>query len=223
MGCMCKTTKWRLKPFWVRVLCLLHCLQHWLHGLATLVTNFVGVGPIFKISAAKCISSFWKDYWYYSCYPYYSYYRNKSPTSIRAINPSTPFVTWRRRRSSLTIKFLEFPPKNCNGYLHVMNGIRINDRIVDSQNFDSMLLRDLSFIIISRNTWRHLSLTLGNPDDLFSCLKATSSAGLVRIWKQWPLMQWLQCNTYFMKSWKVHFLVSRVVECNVNTKRFIIP
>ena len=90
MGCMCKTTKWRLKPFWVRVLCLLHCLQHWLHGLATLVTNFVGVGPIFKISAAKCISSFWKDYWYYSCYPYYSYYRNKSPTSIRAINPSTP-------------------------------------------------------------------------------------------------------------------------------------
>ena len=90
MGCMCKTTKWRLKPFWVRVLCLLHCLQHWLHGLATLVTNFVGVGPIFKISAAKCISSFWKDYWYYSCYPYYSYYRNKSPTSIRAINPTTP-------------------------------------------------------------------------------------------------------------------------------------
>ena len=89
MGCMCKTTKWRLKPFWVRVLCLLHCLQHWLHGLATLVTNFVGVGPIFKISAAKCISSFWKDYWYYSCYPYYSYYRNKSPTSIRAINPPT--------------------------------------------------------------------------------------------------------------------------------------
>ena len=95
MGCMCKTTKWRLKPFWVRVLCLLHCLQHWLHGLATLVTNFVGVGPIFKISAAKCISSFWKDYWYYSCYPYYSYYRNKSPTSIRAINPSTPL----RRRA----------------------------------------------------------------------------------------------------------------------------
>ena len=92
MGCMCKTTKWRLKPFWVRVLCLLHCLQHWLHGLATLVTNFVGVGPIFKISAAKCISSFWKDYWYYSCYPYYSYYRNKSPTSIRAINPSTPLI-----------------------------------------------------------------------------------------------------------------------------------
>merc|ERR1711978_409868 len=91
MGYMCKTTKWRLKPFWVRVLCLLHCLQHWLHGLATLVTNFVGVGPIFKISAAKCISSFWKDYWYYSCYPYYSYYRNKSPTSIRAINPPTPF------------------------------------------------------------------------------------------------------------------------------------
>ena len=89
MGCMCKTTKWRLKPFWVRVLCLLHCLQHWLHGLATLVTNFVGVGPIFKISAAKCISSFWKDYWYYSCYPYYSYFRNKSPTSIRAINPPT--------------------------------------------------------------------------------------------------------------------------------------
>ena len=70
--------------------CLLHGLKHWLHGLETLVTNFVDVGPIFKISAAKCISSFWKDYWYYSCYPYYSYYRNKSPTSIRAINPTTP-------------------------------------------------------------------------------------------------------------------------------------
>ena len=61
-----------------------------LHGLETLVTNFVDVGPIFKISAAKCISSFWKDYWYYSCYLYYSYYRNKSPASIRAINPTTP-------------------------------------------------------------------------------------------------------------------------------------
>ena len=103
---------------------------------------------------------------------------------------------------------------------HVINVI--NDRIVDSQKFDSMLLRDLSFIIISRYTWRHFSLTLGNPDDLFNCLKATSSAGLVRIWKQRPLMQLLQCNTYFMKSWKVHFLVFRVVECNVNTKRFII-
>ena len=29
--------------------CLLHVLQHWLHGLATLVTNFADVGPIFKI------------------------------------------------------------------------------------------------------------------------------------------------------------------------------
>ena len=105
MGCMCKTTKWRLKPFWVRVLCLLHCLQHWLHGLATLVTNFVGVGPIFKISAAKCISSFWKDYWYYSCYPYYSYYRNKSPTSIRAINPSTPFTNYIFNIFNEAIKF----------------------------------------------------------------------------------------------------------------------
>ena len=29
--------------------CLLHVLQHWLHGLTTLVTNFSDVGPIFKI------------------------------------------------------------------------------------------------------------------------------------------------------------------------------
>ena len=66
--------------------CLLHVLQHWLHGLATLVTNFADVGPIFKISMAKYMYSFWKDYWYYFYYPYYSYYRDKSPTSIRAIN-----------------------------------------------------------------------------------------------------------------------------------------
>ena len=58
----------------------------------TLAANFVYVCPIFKISMAKCISSFWKDYWYYSYYSYYSYYRDTSPTSIRAINPSTPFT-----------------------------------------------------------------------------------------------------------------------------------
>ena len=69
--------------------CLLHVLQHWLHGLATLVTNFADVGPIFKISMAKYMYSFWKDYWYYFYYPYYSYYRDKSPTSIRAISPPT--------------------------------------------------------------------------------------------------------------------------------------
>ena len=70
--------------------------KHWLHGLETLVTNFVDVGPIFKISAAKCISRFWKDYWYYSYYSYYSYYRDTSPTSIRAINPSTPLKIIRK-------------------------------------------------------------------------------------------------------------------------------
>ena len=58
----------------------------------TLAANFVYVCPIFKISMAKCISSFWKDYWYYSYYSYYSYYRDTSPTSIRAINPSTPLT-----------------------------------------------------------------------------------------------------------------------------------